>query len=270
MAESTTAFDGFGSLLIGYNSVTELNEDGPINETNAGLDLEIRGSVAVPLGAQYGAQFDAEMTRSTYHNSYEGETGKISDTTIAAHGFWRGNKALVGALVQRTVTAQPMGYDGPTIYLGGEAQAYAGRVTVYGQAAYGFDDGATYYGSLEGRETGNYALKLRYFPKDNLLVGVKVVYDHTHFTNYDDGVVKTWTVGGNAEYRLPHSRFSVLANVDYRDIKENWGGYLYDGRGWRAMAGVKINFGAKSLFERDRSGASLDPVRSPNTDCDPL
>ena len=82
-----------------------------------------------------------------------------------------------------------------------------------------------------------------------------------------------WDIGGKAEYRLHNSRFSLFAQVDYRD-QDSRNNYVYytsyysmneqQSSNLRAMAGIKVNFGATSLFDRDRSGAALDPVRTPS------
>lgn len=271
---STTAYDGYGALSMGYNYVYEGGEGDNTSETNGGLQLDVRGSVALPVTGQFGAQVDAEFQRSVLTNGLEQEKMKATDSTMAVHGFWRGEKGLVGALFQRTTTSSTeWPFYGSTNYIGGEGQYYLGRFTLAAQAAYGNGDNATDTGS----QRGNYTAKLRYFPKDNLLLGLSATYDVSHF-NYDSGYeiysYSNWILGANAEYRLPRSRFSVLGSIDYRSVTErdNYSGdvYRYHGYGMRFMTGIKINFGPKTLIERDRSGASLDPVHSPNTSNDPV
>ena len=270
---STTVYDGYGALQMGYNYVYEGGE-GDTSETNGGLQLDARGSVALPLTSQFGAQVDTDFQRSVLTNGLEQEKMKATDSTMAVHGFWRGEKGLVGALIQRTTTSTTESeFSGSTFYYGGEAQYYLGRFTLAAQAAYGSGDNA----GDPGSHRGNYTVKLRYFPKDNLLLGLGVTYDVTHFNYIYDGYIdayKNWIIGGNAEYRLPHSRFSVLGSLEYRSITEpsyyNGVDYRSHGYGARFMAGIKMNFGPKTLIERDRSGASLDPVRSPNTSNDPV
>jgi hypothetical protein len=62
------------------------------------------------------------------------------------------------------------------------------------------------------------------------------------------------------DYRFDNTPYSVFASADYRDGKfDNNGGKDHE---TRVMVGGKLNFGSKTLFERDRSGASLDPIRS--------
>ena len=280
MAADGNIFDGFGSISMGYNSLDEgswtydCDECTPSSGDGTGkadgLDIDVRVSAAVPLSQDFGAQVDGEFTRTVYKLP-AGFSDKINDSTIAAHGFWRNpDKGLAGLIVQRTSSNTNWNDGIATYYIGGEGQFYAGNFTVYGQVVYGTEDATP----EEGNGV-NGALQLRYFPQPNLMVALRGGYENIKMkpnSNYGccwKDTVETWAIGAKGEYRLNNSRVSLLADIDYRDIKEKnryddppywteWNGKYHD---VRAMVGVKLNFGASTLLERDRSGASLDPVR---------
>lgn len=277
--------DGYGSFTAGYHSFeighytyetytngTLTSEDTSPGGKADGLDMEARITGAVPLGGKFAAQVDAVLGRTNF-----GCNGcsslRVNETTVAAHVFKRNpDKSLIGLIAQRTANTSSYGYIGlpTTYYIGGEGQYYADKLTIYSQVAYAIGDEAYY--KRDGVHT---ALQLRYFPRENLMVALKGGYEQTNMhdrVTYQDNkvTVKSWSLGGKAEYRLPSSRVSLTADVDYSDASARsslrystnaqygWGNYS----DVRAMIGVKLNFGTTTLQERDRSGASLDPLRS--------
>lgn len=288
MAAEGNIVDGFGSFSAGYNVLNpgsyswEGCDEGcdSGSSTNAptakGLDLNARVSVAVPLGGAFGAQVDGEYSRTVYRvtEDSEGWSEKLNDSTVAAHVFARNSKGLVGVVAQRTSTNSNFGDGQATYYIGGEGQFYLGKATVYGQVAYGSDDF-----SPTNSNGINAQAQLRYFPQDNLKLTLRGGYEFFKITpdsRYNWGgdswsdKVNTVAIGANAEYRLAGSSVSILGDVDYRATKLKYrddftGGYYANRQttgDLRLMVGVKLNFGSTTLIERDRSGASLDPVRS--------
>ena len=70
-------------------------------------------------------------------------------------------------------------------------------------------------------------------------------------------------MGLGAEAKLPSTPFGVFGNVDYSWA--NYGGVdlgssdlTYSNT--RVLVGIKLNLGSDTLIERDRKGASLDPL----------
>lgn len=295
MASDGNAYDGFASFSAGYNSLDAgswSNESGNFQgSTNSssgnnngkadGLDLEARASAAVPLGGAFAAQIDGVFSRTGYKwSTCEGcNTQHVNESTLAVHAFKRNpKKGLVGLIGQRTSQDWSGGPALVTYYVGGESQAFLGRVTAVGQLTYVIGDTNGYY----SQDGVNVAMQLRYFPKDNLMFAVRGGHEQliarpgsNSGYNCPDYCFRDkstgWEVGGKAEYRLPKSRLSFLADVDYRDLSNRndyrdypnyWSSYQNKYSDIRAMVGVKLNFGSGTLFERDRSGASLDPVRA--------
>ena len=288
-ADSGTVFDGSGAVTAGYNvinngsySYTNSNgsnfsgtEDGKVS----GLEVNLRASVSIPLSSTFGAQLDGNLSRTVYKpdaNLCSDCAATIaSESVMTSHVFWRkSGKGLVGLVGQRTTQNTNFGTGQSTYYVGAEGQIYAGKATLYGQVTYAAND---QYG-FDGTTGVNAAVQVRFFPTDNLKFTLKGGYEKLNQSYVDSfgndrsfgNNYKTWLVGGSAEYRLKHSRFSLVADVDYRDLKQE--NYFRSGNfsensdsafsGFRAMVGFKVTFGTASLIERDRSGASLDPVTS--------
>jgi len=299
-AQDANSYDGFGSLSVGYHS---MNYDDTIyvgesslfghtestdtRDTDTGLDLEFRASAAVPLNSRIAAQVDGVYSRTAYDNN-SGETDvpilKRNQDTIALHAFWRKpSERLLGVIGQHTgFTGNGRG-GASVYYIGGEHQEYIDRMTIYSQVAYVSADSVT-----EDINGVNASVQFRYFPKDNTMYALKVSYER--LTNKpewqasdctDDCVdqnYKTWMIGGKMERRLANSRLSFLVDADYRILDSRLHRiYIADtfsteqsikGKSGdlRFTIGLKLNFGSGTLFSRDRSGASLDPIRPLGTE----
>jgi hypothetical protein len=188
----------------------------------------ISGALAIPLGHRFGLQFD-------------GMFGSVDDDPfygVGAHLFWRDpSRGLIGAYASyvswdasTTVAATDLeggvrDIDGADVgKVGLEAEAYLGRISLEGLAAYQF---GTEHG-FAGKAT------LAYYPVDDLRLDISV----RHLEG--QGV----SAGASAEWALPaHSGLSLLADASVNDDSD-----------WRALAGVIFHFGAgeKSLIRRHR------------------
>jgi len=277
-ALAETHFDAFVSVAAGLSDSQVTNSLGP---QQAGVAFDVRGSVAVPLkGTSLGFQADVQDTGMFQGSLGRFAGGSYSDNqvNIALHGFTRSDNALFGLIVQYSKN-DPSYNDGDPVnktsgvYVGGEAQYYFPKVTLSGQATYFIlpsdgVDGAGNYSDYNANVNGfNLNGKVRYFFNPNTSLTGEVAYEQAR-SDYDTYVYlhASWFVGGKVEHRLSSMPVSLTGEVSYReghyrDPNGIWGdGYDHD---TRAMLGVKVNFGhTKTLQERDRSGASLDPVRS--------
>lgn len=195
-------------------------------------------------------------------------------TDIVGHAFYRGNDWLLGALVQRRTFNYNDGYDYPlpmtlTVW-GVEAQKQFGANTsVYAQVGrQNLNDDGDKYGGWIGSVEG------RYFFNDNLLVNGKLtsgaVKDTTSYSSYSyQDKIKTTTLELGGEYRVANTAFSVFGTYawikdGYQNSYSDNGGYFYEGKTeyttHQFMVGVKLNLGKDSLRQRDREGASLNPM----------
>ena len=253
-AEGDAGVDGFFSLAAGYN----WSDMGGIIKPE-GLNLNVRGSVAVPVKGNYGVQVDADVTRSVYDLNIVSSNLKKTESALAVHTYWRdSSRGLVGLIGQVNTTANSIGMLSNTRYfVGAEGQYYLKNVTLYGQAVY--QTGKFGMGSTIDADGVTLAGQVRYFAKPNLSFTLKGSYEklNTKMSLDHSG----WLVGGKGEYRYAKLPISTFVEVDYRGGKFTVPGSSFKEHETRAMAGVKFHFGSKSLLERDRSGASLDPVR---------
>lgn len=296
----STIYDGYGSFAAGYNSLDggsgtytycyDGNCDSgteEIPEKYDGLNLNVRTSVSVPLGGAWGAQVDGDFSRTVYDANQDYGKGqsftlKSNESTFAGHAFARNDKRLLGLFVQRTSITNNFGVGRAVYYAGGEAQAYLGKVTMYGQASYGSHDFKPHDSSIV-----NLGLQLRYFPQDNLKLTLGGNYQSEKLTRDQDWFSadyysdSSWKENQehlgfsfSAEKKLKKSRASIFADFSYGDLRtksddtyrnEIGSGsesYRSDASQVRLMIGVKLNFGSATLLQRDRSGASLDPARN--------
>jgi len=294
MAADANEFDGFGSIAAGYHSFKVSSYswadyvNGTLDDSGSssgspkldGLDVEARVTAAVPLGGNFAAQFDGVFTHTVYDTSGY-SAYKLDGSTLAAHAFWRDPaKGLIGLVGQRTSNSSNYSYvmTPTTYYIGGEGQYFAGNFTLYGQATYGFVDSAYDWNKFDGINLG---LQARYYAQPDWSLTLKGGYEHATTSWNDDydylyhrrNASTSWLIGGKTEYRLTNSRVSLFAEADYRETKLKYRSawtfetddYLETERtkshDFRAVIGVKLNFGSSTLLDRDRSGASLDPVR---------
>jgi hypothetical protein len=277
--QHVSGFDAFVSLGAGYTWGTlGSNYYYSQNPKANGPLVQGRASFAVPVMARYGLQIDAQLERAQYGASqyFIGYGSFVKNTAdIAGHLYWRNsNRGLFGVLAQGTITETNLGiFSDRRYFLGVEGQYFLGNLTLYGQVAYqNFSFGFPVYYSGNGIEGGGFNLvgQARYFWKPNTMFVAKAAYEQVATTNlerlcncgsYAEIKHSAWMVGGRVEHRLGNSPFSMFVDAEYRVGTFNWFGYKENEKDTRLIVGVKYNFGTKTLFERDRSGASLDPIR---------
>jgi opacity protein-like surface antigen len=135
--------------------------------------------------------------------------------------------------------------------------------TLYAQAGYQ-NSNYSVFGRGVTADGWNIAGQLRYFVQSNFMIALKAGYADLSFDNaFGNGADHSaWKIGAKTEYRFNASPFSVFAEVDYRDGRFKVAGVDMKEQETRAMLGAKWNFGSQTLFQRDRNGASLDPMQS--------
>lgn len=288
MANDGTEMDGFVSVAAGYNG-TEAGDywnrslygesSGTDSDKVSGADFEVRGSFALPIGGAVGAQFDGQFSRTYFKPNDCSDCDRLhtDGSTAAVHLFVRSPEiGLIGLVGQRSTRTATRGRDATTWFVGGEGKLYMGRVTFTGQMAYGTVES----NNSDFRNNGPFAtIKLRYFPRDNLMVELRGSHGQlssspTETAGYDcpdycyGEKTSMWGLGAKAEFRLPGSRLSLFTQVDHRKLESKdfyidvpyFSNSGQKSTNLRAMVGIKFNFGASSLFSSDRSGAALDPI----------
>lgn len=253
---SLIAYDAYGSLAAGYNRWTVA--DGGRSQ---GLGLEGRASGFIPLFAGLGLQADGTFNRSEFRDE---NTLRRNTGAVTGHAFFRNGVGLIGVLVQASANDTTV-VSSRDMMVGAEAQYYLGQATFYGQAVY-----QTYTINGAGARPDvsahgwNMAGQFRYFLQPNWMVALKASYADLDFEKIGASLNHTaWKLGMKTEYKFANSPFSVFAEADQRHGRFRIAGVsAIRERETRLMIGAKWNFGAESLLQRDRAGASLDPLAS--------
>lgn len=250
-------FDAFGALSVGYNWANIGGQDAN------GLALNARATFEAPVFERFGFQADGEFNRAVYKPSGSNIDLKRNTTDLTGHAFWRDSSVgLVGVFAQAASSEISLGILSDRRYFAGaEGQYFIGNVTLYGQAAY---ENANFGTPIAGSVSADgviVAAQARYFATANWSIALKGSYESIK-ADFRGATIshEGWLIGAQTDYRFDNTPYSVFATADYRDGKfSNNGGKDNE---TRVMVGGKLNFGSKTLFERDRSGASLDPIRS--------
>ena len=253
-AQVTTSYDGFVSiaasgLRIGF---VESGFD------YSGTSVEGAASVAMPLSGRYVLQ--ADMNVSSLENSIF--TSEITRKQGTVHIFWRDpaigsfgvltqySDETIGGILTSDISVKFMS-------AGIEGQYFLNTSTLYLQLAY---ERARY--DFVGSEVNGGVLgsEFRTFFQPNLMTTLRAGYEFSQWSisGFDlDGTIVS--VGAAIEYapdQYPVSFFGTIDGLQQRN--DTFGEYE---ESVRALVGIKYNFGVKSLFERDRNGASMTPLR---------
>lgn len=256
---ASSGMDGFGSLALGYNWWS-----GDFGPNANGLHVNARGSFFAPVSGSIGFQLDGSYERNAYGS---GEAVEHAGT-VAGHIFTRNTTGLFGAIAQTTLstTTGDNSGDGDTrFFLGAEGQYFVNNaVTLYGQAAYqSFNAGSTGFDGASFTADGfSGVAQARFFAAENVMLVGKVAYEYGKLSfGGPSTTVNSWAVAGKGVYHIHHTPVSVFAEAQYRASDFNPSGLRsakeHETRG---LVGVKYSFTSKSLLERDRTGASLDPI----------
>jgi hypothetical protein len=262
-------FDMFLSADYGRHNVStsgyEFNTP-EIKDNN----YNVRGSAAYQDPSKFGLQFDGVYSSQDY------KTFSTASTDLAAHAFYRTDSYLIGAFGQYENNSSHFKVDGSggaildgfakafnpnASFVGAEAQAYFGDITLYGQLAQKNFHDVNDISSTKIVDDGYVAnIKGRYFVNDNWKVDAAFAYGKDNLKtggfNGSYGSVDQKNYSLSTEYRLPQYPLSVYAQYQRTDI--SLGPVSMDSD--QLLAGLKLNLGKDTLKSRDRTGASLDPI----------
>lgn len=220
------AVPGAASAQTGYLDLGYSSTDGDI----AGLDVEgdgwtFGGATAFQATDGIGAQLDATI----------GEAEDTSTWNIGGHLYTRNDSYLFGAFVNYGNVEPDGGGDYDAWTLGLEGQWYASRTTFDWAVAY--SDAEDLDATFTGADVG-----LTHFVTDNFSFGGNVAFGDI------EGGSEFWSAGIGTEFQFSSAPISLFGGYTHTD---------FDGSDADALTvGVRYNWGG-SLFERDRSGASL-------------
>lgn len=251
-------WDAFVSGAGGYTWFDA--DDLGFDSADIGLDdfaAEARASASYQFHGGFGIQTDFVFNyQALDFGQPDGISVDNKNVDLAFHAFYRNDRFLVGAFGQygfSSLNVGGSGIDTDRYYIGGEAQAYFDRATLYVQGGFqGLDL------PFDDEDVDGFFIKgeARYFATDDLKLAIYAGYDTLDVFGTD---LDTIHVGGTAEYRFTDTPFSAFLDVEYRSTEES--SFDEEISQTRFLAGVKLNLGTQTLFERDRYGATLNPVR---------
>lgn len=242
MAAQPGYFDGY---ISGHVSDNKIDLGGSESFTSYG----VRASASYVGTQNFGGQLDV------FHNQgrWQGIDLKFQD--IAGHAYYRNQQYLIGGLIQKSST----GLDSlsfTSTLMGVEGQYYFDRTTVGAKLGnQSLDLPPGFFGPGFSPSGLFWEVDARYFVTDNWRVNAS--YSKAKLSESGDDLDSThYSLG--TEYRLQNSNVSLFGR--YMKAKTDFAG-LGDAENRTFMVGVTLNFGgSNSLIERDRKGASLNPV----------
>ena len=266
MAASSTPplTDGFVSVAAGGAWFPD-ETDSDNNEH--GMSLEGAASGEYNFTSVLGFQGDlvVQSQHFEFDNDPSEDTSTLRNADAALHVFYRdSSQFLYGGFVQ--FGTDTFSFDGSSFastddryYAGAEAQYFLGDATLYGQA------GAQQV-TFDGQSAPGWfaTFEARYFLQPDFKIEAHIGANDFSTGGGDlDVNVNSWNAGVGAEYKFANAPFSIFAKYDFTHEDSSAFGSTDTFDDNRVLVGVKFNFGAETLEDRDRSGASLKPVSSP-------
>lgn len=259
-APITTPYDGFVSIAASGLRIGFL-------ETGfdySGTSVEGAASVAMPLSGPYVLQ--ADMNVSSLETSIEAVEFTRTFLQGTVHIFWRdpaiGSFGVITQYSDENVDENST-VDIPVkfIFAGIEGQYFLNTSTLYLQLAYERIN-EEIFGQYEVNG-GVLGSEFRTFFQPNLMTTLRAGYEFNQlsFTGFElDATIVS--VGAVIEYAPDQYPVSFFGTIDglQQSYDIGWVSGEFE-ESVRALVGIKYNFGSKSLFERDRNGASMTPLR---------
>jgi hypothetical protein len=244
--------DGFVSIAVGGATQSVDFPGGSVSAN--GVSLEGAASGAYNFSATLGFQGDVVFGSQDYSGElFGGETINDRNVDAAIHAF--------GQYGNNTYTFGGYGFTESLdhFYGGVEGQVFFGNATLYGQA------GAQQLRSFGESVNGIFGtLEARYFLEPNFKIEAHIGADTLGSSTsgiFDGETITTLHAGAGAEYRLDNSPISFFAKYDYSRATFSEESNVSESDN-RFLIGAKFNFESPTLMDRDRTGASLQPVDS--------
>jgi hypothetical protein len=210
-------------------------------DVGGGFDFDsdtvaLNGTVVFAASDLISFQVDAGVARS------EIEDYAVTAKTGTVHAFTRNDSYALGAFVGMTEAQDTAVWTG-----GVEGQKYLDNLTLAGSLAYGQFD------NWENVDIVSLGGEARYFLSDNTRIDGHAGYAWVKSEDEDYG---GWSLGVGAEHQFDGQPFSLFAAYDHSEAKD------YDGSADTFSVGLRWTFGADSLKQRDRKGASFGGASS--------
>ncbi len=241
--------DSWDGYLSGGLGTTRFSSNGFSENAWVG---ELRGTIEHTFADSLGIQLDGGLNHQDF--SFAEPGAYFNSLDFAVHGFYRQpGHWLFGAFAQYRddrIGASGFGESFDRYFAGAEAQVYFNKFSVYGQLAYQSMSIATV---SAGGWVGN--LRVRYFVKPNWFVEGNGGFGTLAAMGER---LETLTLGAGTEFRLgsapigaylryAHTRLSGIGSSDALNTDA-------------LTVGLKWGLDGRTLWNRETSGASLDPV----------
>jgi hypothetical protein len=263
------------SALLGFSvGVQDASEDkgSPSIEGGTGTELTLagHGHVSIPLSESFSAQFDVQTEFYDRTTDEDDEAAPQGAQMLGGHLSWRDPETgligiFAGVGMGEADEDDEDRNDHVGLLAGVEGQYYLDQFTFYAQAGCGDfkQDEDPDEGFLDGWFARGVA---RYFFSENFLLQAEVSYGETSEYVDGDSEGQIWNWGALAKMRISES-YPIYGTLEYR------GGNYEDAEDGvdsveehAFLVGLDFTFGAESLWENDRRGATLDtpmlPVRA--------
>ncbi|MBC6980893.1 hypothetical protein [Caulobacter sp. 17J80-11] len=227
-----------GHVDAGYSLQSWDFEDG---DSADNTDLSLGGGFATAFGNGLVLQGDGQMNRYTW----DGDEESSSFGYAAVHLATRNDQYAFGAF------AGELGYYNNSGLMGGvEGQVFLERATLSGSLGYAQVD--DWFADVKGWSAQAGA---KYFVNDNFSVDAAVGYgDWDAWSEFNN-----WNASVTGEYKFAGSPASVYAGYRHDENSyEDDDGIAID----TFTIGLRLAFGAATLRDRDRHGASLDGAKA--------
>jgi opacity protein-like surface antigen len=262
--EATAPVSGYIELYSGWG-----NQDWRGDFQSYGFDgWTLGGAARATYFWAPGASLQLDVQGEGTNYSFDG--GRFSEHSylIGAHASWRNSQYLwgvFGAAGDSTGIALVSDTSFRHGIVGGEAQAYLGPITLYGQVGYDTTLGNPLDGSLErisavfGRGTVRY-----YLGPNTRLEGTGVYASGKVDFNccISDVDFETWLVRAKVEHKFAGSPFSLFAAYEWSQYKFTDANFFDGARitDQKFTAGVRLGINEGTLQANDRRGTTLDII----------
>lgn len=181
-----------------------------------------------------------------------GHYDPLDDTRGAIHGFYRDPDRFAAGIFAAYTS---FGFsEGVTVYnyaAGPEAQLYLGNLTLYGQASVG----QLTINDFHGKQWGVRAVA-RYFVRKNLRLDAELAFNRTDYDGTNEDVVGAAI---QAMYRFDETPWAVFGRYEFERRKFETASDAI--RANKFVVGLRASFGSSTLFDEDRTGATMDTYR---------
>jgi hypothetical protein len=258
-ASQSLLFSGSADIQGGWRHLKEDDDDVSDSHGTFGGSLRVNVPFSTvfrsPITDMMSLQLDGQSER---YNESTGEGTPTSNSAAGAHLSVRDPQYWLLGIFASINSPHPVQPTAKGHWVEGiEGQAYWDDFTLYGQYGHAHIRSET-YDAIEGFTAGWFWRgAARYFINDDTQVQAELSWGRTsrYIDSDDDGRIWNWGLSGATHLPINMPFYGTL---EYRGGKYDSTTEGDIGRDHAFLAGLSFRFGANSLKENDRRGATLD------------